>query len=163
MAKQDVLSHLQDDHEKVSKLLDKLTSTTERGVKTRRELVDQIQKELRTHAQLEEEIVYPAFREAASTKANERLYYEAKEEHLAIEKVLADLLRSDPATAAFGGKAKVLQELVSHHVDEEQKEMFPEMRRLLSAAERNELGKRLAQRKVEIDNGRAWDSHQVAQ
>lgn len=162
MSNHEALALLKDDHETVGKLLEKLTSTTERGVKTRRDLLERIRHELKTHTMLEEELVYPAFRDAAETKTLERLYYEAKEEHHAVDKVLSDLLRSDPSTAAFGGKAKVLQELVKHHVEEEEQEMFPALRKMFSKEERVELGERMLERKHDIERGRGWDSHAAA-
>ncbi len=159
MPKREALALLREDHDTVSKLLDKLTATTERGVKTRRDLLERIRHELKAHTMLEEELVYPVLRDGAATKAHERLYYEAKEEHHAVDKVLSDLSRADPATAAFGGKAKVLQELVTHHVQEEEGEIFPVLREMLTSEERNELGERMLARKAEIERGRAWDSH----
>ena len=157
MAKQDAISILKEDHERVEKLLDKLTATTERGVKTRRELLSEINAELRAHMMIEEEIFYPAFRDAAGRKADERLYYEAKEEHRAADKVLADLRRADPATAAFGGKAKVLAELVKHHIGEEEKEMFSRAREILGKEALVDLGERMMARKQAIESGRSWD------
>jgi hypothetical protein len=159
MPNQDALVLIHEDQEAVDKLLEKLVHTTERALKTRRTLADQLLKHLRMQIQVEEEIVYPAFRDAALTKGHERLYYEAKEEHHAIDKTLADLLRADPGTSAFGGKAKVLQELVKHHAGEQQRVMFPAMRELLNKDERIELGQRVLDRKHEIENGRAWDMH----
>ena len=158
MAKEDALQLLKEDHERVEKLLDKLVATTDRGIQTRRDLLEKISAEIKTHTKLEEEIVYPAFREAGERKSDERLYYEAKEEHHAADKVLSDLRRADPSTAAFGGKAKVLCELVKHHADEEEKEMFPRIRELLSKDELVELGERMKARKKAIESGRSWET-----
>jgi hemerythrin-like domain-containing protein len=157
MAKKDAIALLKEDHEKVEKLLSKLAATTERGVQTRVELVEKIHAEIKAHTAIEEEIFYPAFREAATRKADERLYYEAKEEHRAADKVLADLRRADPSTAAFGGKAKVLCELVLHHANEEESEMFPRAREVLSKDELVTLAERMQARKEAIAHGRSWD------
>jgi hemerythrin-like domain-containing protein len=118
---------------------------------------------LKTHMHLEEEIFYPAYKAVAEKKSDEKLFYEAKEEHRAAERTLKDLKRSDVASVAFGGKAKVLLELVEHHAEEEESEMFPRARELMSKAELLELGKQMQQRKHEIDNGRAWDTTSVKQ
>jgi iron-sulfur cluster repair protein YtfE (RIC family) len=157
MAKEDAISLLKEDHERVEKLLDKLTATTERGVKTRREILAELNGEIQAHTKIEEEIFYPAFRDASGRKADERLYYEAKEEHRAADKVLADLRRADPSTAAFGGKAKVLAELIKHHAGEEEKEMFARAREVLTKEELVDLGERMKARKEAIQSGRAWD------
>jgi len=162
MAKMDAITLLKEDHERVDKLLDKLTATTERALQTRRELLGKINDEIQAHTRIEEEIFYPAFREAAGRKADERLYFEAKEEHRAAVKVLSDLRRADPGTAAFGGKAKVLAELIKHHVGEEEKVMFPRAREVLSKEELVEIGERMQARKTAIESGRTWESAQHA-
>jgi hemerythrin-like domain-containing protein len=158
MAKPNALSMLKEDHQKVKKLLDKLTSTTDRGVKTRRELLDQIREEIKVHTHIEEEIFYPTFKNAVSSKSALRLYYEAMEEHHAADKVLSDLMRTDPGTVAFGGKAKVLEELVVHHAEEEEGEMFSVARDVLTPEELESLGEEMAARKEKIREGRAWDT-----
>ena len=57
---------------------------------------------------------------------------------------------SSLSTFAFAAKCKVLKELVEHHADEEEKEMFPEARKVLSRPELQELGDRMAMRKKEL-------------
>ena len=142
---------LKDDHKKVRALLSELESTTSRGVKTRTQLLEKIGVELRVHAKIEEEIFYPAFKAAGEKTDDETMYFEAKEEHRAVELlVLPDLEKTDPASECFGGRAKVLKELIEHHAGEEEKEMFPRARKLLSAAELNELGARMEARKNEL-------------
>jgi hemerythrin-like domain-containing protein len=112
--------------------------------------------------QLEEEIFYPAFREAVERKKDKTLYFEAKEEHRAAAKVLKDMIREDVGTLAFGGKVKVLKELVEHHIDEEEEDMFPIAEKVLSADELNDLAKRMEARKEQLEAGRAWDRSDVA-
>jgi hemerythrin-like domain-containing protein len=102
---------------------------------------------LETHTTLEEEIFYPAFRDASPAKDDQTMYYEALEEHNAAKLVLADLERADPATPSFGGKAKVLKELVLHHAKEEERDMFPAARKHLSKKELVDLGSRMAVRR----------------
>jgi hemerythrin-like domain-containing protein len=142
---------LKEDHKKVRKLLSELADTTPRGVKSRTELLEKIATELRVHAKIEEEIFYPALRAAAKTHEDQTMYFEALEEHRAAgELVLPDLEKTDPSSECFGGRAKVLKELVEHHAGEEEKEMFPRARELLSAEELKELGARMEQRKQEL-------------
>lgn len=142
---------LKDDHKKVRGLLAELESTTARGTKKRTQLLATIGKELRVHTQIEEEIFYPALREAGEKGDDEAMYFEAMEEHRAAgELVLPDLEKTEPGSDKFSGRAKVLKELVEHHADEEEKEMFPRARKLLGAAELNALGARMAARKREL-------------
>lgn len=82
---------------------------------------------------------------------DDKMYFEALEEHRAAgDMVLPDLLKTAPTSEKFSGRAKVLKELVEHHADEEEKEMFPRARRLLSKAELTELGQRMDERKKEL-------------
>src|SRR5687767_13840584 len=142
---------LKDDHKKVRKLLAELEKTTPRGVKTRAELLEKIALEIRVHARIEEEIFYPAFKAAAEKGDDSKLYFEAQEEHRAAgELVLPDLERTDPSSECFGGRAKVLKELIEHHAGEEEKDMFPRARELLSTAELVYLGERMAVRKEQL-------------
>ena len=139
---------LKDDHKKVRGLLAELEATTPRGRKTRTELLARIAKEIEAHSAIEEEIFYPAFKAAGQKGDDDQMYFEALEEHRAAgDLVLPDLLKTDPGSECFGGRAKVLKELIEHHAGEEEKEMFPRARKLLSAAELNELGARMQQRK----------------
>lgn len=158
----DAIALLKEQHEATKKLLDELTSTTDRGVKTRQRLLSEIEKSLKAHMRIEEEILYPAYKQAVSTKKDERLYYEAVEEHHAAEHQLAQLMRQDPATVAFGGMANVLEELVSHHVKEEEEELFPKLRELFSKDELDELGAKMRARHDQIQTGKGWDRSEVA-
>jgi len=142
---------LKEDHKKVRALLAELESTTPRGVKKRSQLLERIAKELRVHTKIEEEIFYPAFKAAGEKSDDDKMYFEALEEHRAAgDLVLPDLEKTDPGSDRFSGRAKVLKELVEHHAGEEEKEMFPRARKLLSAAELNALGAQMAARKKEL-------------
>ena len=79
------------------------------------------------------------------------MFFEALEEHRAAgDLVLPDLLKTDVQSDQFGGRAKVLKELIEHHADEEEKEMFPRARELMDKAQLEQLGERMAQRKAEL-------------
>jgi len=138
---------LKEDHRKVLKMLDEMTETTERAVKTRTELLGKIEAELKIHTTIEEEDFYPAYRNAGG-KPGAKMYHEAIEEHRAVEAlVLPDLLATDPGTVEFSGRAKVLKEMLEHHIEEEEGEMFPEAQKLLSKEELNVLGEQMAAKK----------------
>ena len=142
---------LKSDHQKVRGLLAELAETTHRASKTRTELLGKIALELRVHTTIEEEIFYPAFREAGEKHEDEKMFFEAMEEHRAAgDLVLPDLEATEVDSDQFGGRAKVLMELVEHHADEEEKEMFPRARELLGVDALRELGERMQARKVEL-------------
>ena len=142
---------LKDDHKKVRGLLAELEATTARGVKKRTQLLATIGKELRVHTRLEEEIFYPAFKAAGEKSEDDKMYFEALEEHRAAgDLVLPDLENTEPSSDRFSGRAKVLKELIEHHADEEEKEMFPRARKLMSAAEINALGAEMEARKRQL-------------
>ena len=147
----DAISLLKDDHKLMRKLLDELESSTARAAKKRVMLLQKIESNLKAHTSIEEEIFYPAFREAGMKSDDDKMYFEALEEHRAAgDMVLPDLLKTKPASEKFSGRAKVLKELVEHHADEEEKEMFPRARKLLSKAQLMELGQRMDERKKQL-------------
>lgn len=146
----DAIQLLKADHQKVKALLAELSETTARAVKKRADLLAEISLNLKAHTQIEEEIFYPAFKQAGE-KEEAKMYFEAMEEHRAAgELVLPDLLNTDTGSEKFSGRAKVLKELVEHHVKEEEEEMFKQAKKLFSKDELNELGRQLEQRKAEL-------------
>lgn len=133
-----------EDHERVKDLLTRLTESTERAVKTRSELLQKLDMEVTIHTELEEQILYPAYKEAGG-KEELKMYYEAKEEHRAVDSlVLPDLKATDPATVQFSGRVKVCKELLEHHIEEEESEMFPQARELFDEARLEEMGEQMA-------------------
>jgi hemerythrin-like domain-containing protein len=147
---QSAIELLKTDHQKVQDLLEQLAGTTERAKKTRAELLQKIESELSVHTRLEEEIFYPAFRETDG-KEHRKMYFEATEEHRAVEKlVLPDLKDTDPATDEFAGRVKVLKELLQHHISDEENEMFPEAEETLGSEQLEELGRRMEERRKEL-------------
>jgi hemerythrin-like domain-containing protein len=146
----DAIALLKQDHKLVKDLLGQLTESTTRAVKKRGELLREIHINLKAHTTIEEEIFYPAFK-SAGKKEEEKMYYEALEEHRAAEDlVLPDLMKTDPATEQFSGRAKVLKELIEHHIEEEETEMFKDAKKLLSKEQLSELGAEMEARKAEL-------------
>jgi hemerythrin superfamily protein len=122
------------------KALFKEVDKTEDG-RRRRQLMDQIAGELKIHTRIEEEIFYPAVRGLETRKAEE-MVAEAFEEHHVVDLVLKDLPNVDPEDERFEAKMTVLSELVEHHADEEEKEMFKAAQRL-GDEELKALGERM--------------------
>jgi hemerythrin-like domain-containing protein len=147
----DAIALLTEDHKKVRALLTELADTTNRAEKTRSELLAKIATEIEVHTTIEEEIFYPAFKDAGEKGEDNKMFFEALEEHRAAgELVLPDLLKTAVTSDQFGGRAKVLKELIEHHADEEEKEMFPRARALLGKEALVDLGERMAARKQEL-------------
>lgn len=142
---------LTQDHNNLRAMFEELTTTTSRGVKKRTELVKKIQTAIKAHTTVEEEIFYPAFKKAGDGKDDAKMYYEALEEHRAAgDLVLPDLLKTEPDSEKFSGRAKVLKELFEHHAKEEEKEMFKRAKALFSKKMLEELGEQIAERKAEL-------------
>jgi len=151
---QDAIALLKEDHKKVRGLLDQLEKTTERAATKRVTLLGQIEKELKVHTKIEEEIFYPAYLAAVKKKDDRELFFEATEEHHVVDLVLPEIKQTDPTTEQFGAKACVLKELVTHHAGEEEKEMFPKARKVMSKAQLVELGALMQERKKQLLAGR---------
>jgi hemerythrin superfamily protein len=147
----DAITLLKKDHDTVEALLTELAESTPRAVKKRTELLDKVRVELKAHTTIEEEIFYPAFKAHGNKSDDNKMYFEALEEHRAAgDLVLPDLLGTEVESEKFSGRAKVLKELVKHHADEEEKEMFPRAKALLSKEELTALGEQMATRKAEL-------------
>ena len=137
---------LKADHKKVAGILEKLDSTTERGVKTREELFAQLKTELDVHARIEETIFYPAIEEAKETRD---ITLEAFEEHRLVKQLLGELDEMSKDQEEWTAKFTVLKENVEHHVEDEEGEMFPKARKVLSEEQAETLGARLEEAKKE--------------
>ncbi len=147
----DAIQLLKKDHVTVRGLLTELEATTTRAVKKRAELLAKVDRELKAHTTIEDEIFYPAFKAAGKKSDDQTMFFEAKEEHRAAgDLVLPDLLGTDPASDNFSGRAKVLKELVFHHAKEEERDMFPRAKELMSKEELQALGDQMAARKDEL-------------
>lgn len=141
---------LKADHEKVKTILTQLSESTDRAVKTRSDLLKKLEMEITIHTQLEEEILYPAFK-AAGGKDEAEMYYEAKEEHRTVDSlVLPDLKETDPTSPEFAGRVKVVKELLEHHIEEEETDMFPKAKKLLGQAKLEELGEEMVTMKASL-------------
>ena len=134
----DALTLLKEQHDEV----DELISSIEKARKPERKeaFFVQLADKLAAHATMEEKLFYPAVK----AKQTEELVLESTEEHLAIKRVLADMLDLDVEDETFDAKLSVMKEQIEHHArEEEEKELFPKVRQLLSKEERDELGNQM--------------------
>ena len=139
----DAIQLLKDDHKKVEKIFSDLESKRD----DRRALFPELDRELTIHAEIEEKVFYPAAREAAPTRD---LVLESIEEHKQIKMVLADLEKTDMRTAEWAADLKVLKEDVMHHVGEEENDLFPKVKTILSKEQLEDLGSRMEQMKMQL-------------
>ncbi len=128
-------------HREVEKLFS--TALKTKNTNTRRKAVRDIIEALEHHTEIEENVFYPAVRGIGTRKA-EDMVGEAYEEHHVVKLVLAELPDVDPSADNFAAKVTVLKELVGHHVDEEEEEMFPMAERRLGGARSSELAEQMA-------------------
>ena len=136
----DAIALLKADHRQVEQWFEEFE--TARTSNRKQELAGKICAALRVHSTIEEEIFYPAVQQLPAKKAEE-MTLEAYEEHAVVKLVLAELPGVDPEDERFDAKMTVLSELIEHHVDEEENEMFKTAKKL-GTAELNALGDRMA-------------------
>jgi hemerythrin-like domain-containing protein len=149
----DAISILKRDHQRVRQLLRRLENTTDRAATQRKELLSEIENEVKVHTTVEEEIFYPAFKEAVRSKSHKEIYFEAIEEHHVVDLVMPEIKSTDTTSEQFGAKAKVLKDLIEHHAEEEETEMFPKARKAMTPGKLVELGKRIQRRKQDLQSG----------
>lgn len=138
----DAIELLKQDHKKVEKIFTDMEKKDARA-----KLFPELDRELSVHAEIEEKIFYPASKEAEPTRD---LVLESIEEHKQIKMVLADLEQADKSTDVWAAALKVLKEDVMHHVGEEEDELFPKVRKVLSKQQLEDLGRRMEELKMQL-------------
>ena len=144
-SEQDATSLLKADHKLVNSLFADYEATTSSNKK--KQLVDQICKELSIHAQVEEEIFYPAVQKALQ---DHELVPEAIVEHSTLKDLIAAVKGLKPDGDMYDAKIKVMSEYVKHHVKEEENEMFPEAKS--TDLDLVKLGAQMSERKMQLSN-----------
>lgn len=139
---------LKEDHEKVKKLFKEYERLEDEDPERKAAIFDTLNKELTIHAQIEEEIFYPAVQTSEDEEAGE-LVKEAQEEHRLVKQLLGELEALTPGEEDFDAKFKVFMENTLHHAEEEQKEMF-KLFDELDKGDRDEIAERLIERKREL-------------
>jgi hemerythrin superfamily protein len=134
----DALDLLKADHDRIKEMFAKYDTLGDRAMGGRKDLAGQICRELTVHAYIEEQVFYPRVREAGRKIEDEVL--EGLEEHHLIKHAVTELEPLSPDNERYDAKVEVLKELVEHHVDEEEEDMFPRVRRAIDAKELEELG-----------------------
>jgi hemerythrin superfamily protein len=130
---------LKQQHDEVKALFKRFEASEDDS--ERQELFEEIGDDFAAHGEIEEKIFYPA---VYVGELKEKLQ-EAVEEHLVAKRVVADLLEMEPADEQFDPKMKVLKELIEHHVEEEEGELFPLVRQSFAREELETLGEQMEQ------------------
>lgn len=143
--KQDAIALLKQDHRTVEELFEKFEKAS--GTERKRKLAEEICLELSVHAEIEEEIFYPA----CEGKVDEDLLKESYVEHDGAKVLIAEIINGGPSDEFYDAKVKVLSEEIEHHVEEEEKRMeglFAQARK--AGLDMDALGEELAARKSEL-------------
>lgn len=139
----DAIALLKADHAKVQDLFSQFEKA--RSDDRKQTLAQQICAELTVHTTIEEEIFYPAAREALD---DDDLVDEADVEHASAKELIAQIQGGSPDDDKWDAKVTVLGEYIKHHVKEEQNEMFPKLRK--AELDLRALGDQLRARKQEL-------------
>jgi hemerythrin superfamily protein len=141
----DAIRLLKEDHKQVKQWFQRFDKSDDDNEK--QELANQICEALTLHAQIEEEIFYPAAYDALDEDGDD-LVDEANVEHDTAKNLIAEIQEMSVGEPLFDAKVKVLGEYIDHHVQEEENELFPECKD--AGMDLKALGEALAARKAEL-------------
>jgi hemerythrin superfamily protein len=141
----DAITLLKQDHKTVKSLFSQFDKAGDKAYQRKREIVDKIIEELSVHAAIEEQVFYPAARENVPDARDEVL--ESLEEHHVAKWLLSELEDMDPKAERFDAKVTVLKENILHHAEEEESDLFPQVREAMGRKALQELGVKLEEAK----------------
>jgi hemerythrin superfamily protein len=145
----DAIQVLRQDHRSIEKKFKEFEQTSPKANLTKKRLVKKMIKELSLHADVEEQLFYPAVEEAAK---EHDLVLKAMEEHDLVKVLLEQLDRMSPEEDRFDAKVAVLIEIIRDHVDQEERHIFPKLKAALKPAQLRDLGIRLDEGKKAIQS-----------
>lgn len=136
------------DHQNVIELFEELERTPARPAKARSDVYEELRRELLSHAQAEQEVFYTALLDRVEDRD---LVLEAFEEHGVVERMFKDIDACPMNDEKWLAKINVLREIVEHHIEEEESELFKAAREVLSREEAEAIADELDARKAELD------------
>jgi hemerythrin superfamily protein len=142
---QDAVALLKQDHRGVEALFEEFEDADESEQSS---LAARICQMLTVHAQIEEEILYPAAKQAFEEEEDDDLVNEAEVEHSTAKELIAKIEGMTPEDEHFKATVKVLSEYIKHHVKEEEGELFPKLKR--TELDLKDMGTQLTERKIEL-------------
>jgi hemerythrin superfamily protein len=147
--KQDALTMLEEEHRAVEKLFEAFERAEEDDLERKATLVQRACELLTMHAIVEEEILYPAAKDALG-KDDKDDVNEAYVEHFLVKTLIDKFTTMKAGDEGFDATFKVLTESVNHHVEEEESELFPELRK--TKLDLVAMGERIAKRREALQN-----------
>ncbi len=152
----DAITYLETDHRQMRKHIERFKEAHEAGrTDDAVEAAASLAELVTIHSRVEEELFYPAVQDQAPDAGD--LVAEGIEEHHVVALLLDEAVSLDPSDDQWAAKVTVVCENIEHHADEEEQEMFPDVREELDAAVLDELGVQIEQRSREL----ALEAHTV--
>ncbi|SAK97723.1 cation-binding protein [Caballeronia pedi] len=145
---EDAIELLRNDHRAVQKLFSAFEKAKDDDFDAKSTLVRRACEELTVHAMIEEELLYPAA-QVALDEDDRPDVEEAYVEHYLVKVLIDKFTTLRAGEPGFDATFKVMSEMVQHHIEEEESDLFPKLRK--SGADLNALGKELMQRKEELE------------
>ena len=133
----DVLTLLKDEHDEAKGLFQKLEKAEG---KTAQALWDDLSSRLSLHEEMEETYFYPELKKAETT---EDIVLEGYQEHHVMDVLIEEINGLQPSAEEWQPKIKVLKENTEHHIEEEEGELFPKVRKIWDAARRKQVGEQM--------------------
>jgi hemerythrin superfamily protein len=146
--KDSAIELLKQDHREVEALFKEFEKLEQDGEEAVEQIIATACTELKVHDKLETEVFYPAIREQAADEEVEDLLNEAEVEHTSVRTLIQTIEGMDAGDEKRNAHFTVLMEYVKHHVKEEEKEMFPKLKKL--DVDLEQLGERMKERKAEL-------------
>jgi hypothetical protein len=148
---EDIFDLIKQDHRAVEALFKKIEATEDEGEseETRGELFGELSENLLAHAHAEQATLYTTLLERMEDREQREMWLEAFEEHGVVEKLVADIEACDTTEERWLAKVIVLKEMVAHHVEEEEKELFKAAKKALTKEEARALADEMRERKAE--------------
>jgi hemerythrin superfamily protein len=144
-APRDATALLKQDHRVVEQLFEQFEAADDDQLHAIAERVCQL---LTVHAQIEEELLYPAAKEALDDEEDVELVSEANVEHQTAKDLIAKIDGMTPEDESFKATVKVLSEYIKHHVKEEENELFPKLKK--TDLDLKDMGTQLLDRKMQL-------------
>src|SRR5829696_2075974 len=144
-SRRDAVDILVEDHRRIEQLFARYESSTNADARTRKDLVDDLIRELSIHAAIEEQYFYPAV--AKSVSNGEELVGESLHEHQEVKDALAELDDMDADDTGFDDRVHALMREVRHHAGEEEREILPKLREAVGEPRMMEIGEQLEEAK----------------
>jgi len=140
----DIYTAIKQDHDKARGLMAQILDTSNRAEKTRTDLFEDFKLDLWAHHKVEEAVFYAKLRDAKQTKADA---HEALSEHHSANSLIEELDSMPKDNDAWIGKFSALKDMVEHHMQEEEQEVFPEAKDVIKGDDAEKLGDKFQSRK----------------